>query len=491
VKAAGSDEPRSRIGLRWIGLGLWLALLAGSALIARAAGATHSALPYVTAAALAAIGVVGLVAYARLSNSPPQLRTLRVFAILLPALFIVCMEAILLIVEADDLFTEAGEHILAAAVFILCAIPFSVWIFRSFAALRDELARRATRLERLHGASLTVTGEPSVPQLYEAIVRGARDVVDGDRAVLLVAAGDGPEVLVSDPPAPELDETDRALLQLAGSPAGSGGADRTFLTTQARGRTPHALLVRRSSGAPFVLEEGLVLDMFGVAAAAGLENAQRLEEAQRLATVEERERIARDLHDDLGQLLGYLTTKIQAARELVATGRSSAAAEELADLESATRSLSAQVREAILGLRTSVGQDRPLGQAIEEYTAEFGIQAGLRTSFSGSVTAGGALPSPARYQVMRIAQEAMSNARRHADATTVEVGFDEHDGVLELSVRDDGMGFEPEVAARSGRFGLTTMAERARAVGGTLDVRSALGEGTTVALSVPAHPVEV
>jgi len=233
-----------------------------------------------------------------------------------------------------------------------------------------------------------------------------------------------------------------------------------------------------------------VLDMFGVAAAAGLENAQRIEEAQRLATVEERERIARDLHDDLGQLLGYLTTKIQAARELVATGRSDAAAEELADLENATRSLSAQVREAILGLRTSVGPDRPLGQALEEYTAEFGIQAGLRTSFAGSVTAGGTLPSPARYQVMRIAQEAMSNARRHAEATTVAVALDEHDGAFRLSVRDDGAGFDPEVAARSGRFGLTTMAERARAVGGALDVRSALGEGTTVALSVPVRTVE-
>lgn len=485
------DERGSRIGLRWIGLGLWLALLAGSALIARAAGATTSALPYVTAAALAAVGVVGMVAYARLSSAPPQLRTLRVLAILLPTLFIVCIEAILLLVEADELFTEVGEHVFVTALLSLCAIPFSVWIFRSFASLRDELARRAARLERLHGASLGVTGEPSAPQVYGAIVRGARDVVDADRAVLLVAPSDGPDILLSDPAVPEPDEADRALLGLAGTPARSGGADRTFLTTSTRGRAPHTLLVRRSSGAPFVPEEGLVLDMFGVAAAAGLENAQRIEEAQRLATVEERERIARDLHDDLGQLLGYLTTKIQAARELVATDRSNAAAEELADLENVTRSLSAQVREAILGLRTSVGPDRPLGQALEEYTAEFGIQAGLRTSFVGPVTAGGALPSPARYQVMRIAQEAMSNARRHSEATTVAVALDEHDGEFRLSVRDDGAGFDPEVAARSGRFGLTTMAERARAVGGNLVVHSALGEGTTVALTVPVRPVEV
>jgi len=488
VKAGGINGPRGRNSLRWIGLGLWLALLAGSALIAHAAGAITSALPYLVVAGLALVGVVGLVKFARLTSAPPQLRTLRVLAVLLPTLFIVCIEAILLITEADELVTEVGEHILATMVLSLCAIPFSIWIFRSFAALRDELARRAARLERLHRASLAVTGEPSAPGLHEAIVRGARDVVDADRAVLLVAGGDGSEVLLADPSVPEPDQTDRALLGSAGS-TGSDVADGSVLATRPRGPAPHALLVRREGGSPFGAEEGLVLDMFGVAAAAGLENAQRLEEAQQLATVEERERIARDLHDDMGQLLGYLTTKIQAARELVATGRSNAAAEELAGLEEATRSLSAQVREAILGLRTSVGEDRSLGQVIEEYTAEFGIQAGLRTSFSGPVTAGGSLTSQARYQVIRIAQEAMSNARRHATATMVAVTLDEHDGVFHLSVRDDGAGFDPMEAARSGRFGLTTMEERARAVGGTLDVRSARGEGTTVALSVPALPV--
>ena len=73
---------------------------------------------------------------------------------------------------------------------------------------------------------------------------------------------------------------------------------------------------------------------------------------------------------------------------------------------------------------------------------------------------------------MRIAQEAMSNVRMHADATTVAVALDEHDGVLELSVQDDGAGFYPVAAAHSGRFGLTTMAERARAV------------------AVPRHPLD-
>ena len=228
--------------------------------------------------------------------------------------------------------------------------------------------------------------------------------------------------------------------------------------------------------------------MYAVAAAAGIENADRLEEAQRLATVEERERIAHDLHDDLGQLLGFLTAKIQAAQELVATDRSAQAAEELAGLESASRSLSAQVREAILGLRTSVGPDRPLGRALEEYTAEFGIQAGLRTHVRGPDRRRRAsLAGPARYQALRIAQEALSNVRRHAEATLGRRRPARTDGVLEISVRDDGIGFDPAAAAGSGRFGLKTMRERAQAVGGTLEVRSVPGERDHGARDRPAR----
>ena len=169
MKAGEIDERRSRIGLRWIGLGLWLALLAGSALIARAAGATTSALPYVTAAVLAAVGVVGMVAYARLSSAPPQLRTLRVLAILLPTLFIVCIEAILLLVEADELFTEVGEHVFVTALLSLSAIPFSVWIFRSFATLRDQFARHAD-----DSSDSTAPRSPSRRTVGAAALRGDR-----------------------------------------------------------------------------------------------------------------------------------------------------------------------------------------------------------------------------------------------------------------------------------------------------------------------------
>lgn len=336
-------------GLRLIGVVLWLGLLVGATLLAAATGVNAPGLALLIAAALTATGVVGLVAYARLASAPPPLRTLRILAMLLPSLFIVCIEAVLLVIEADEVFSEVGEHIFATAILSLAAIPFSIWIFRSFATLHEQLAAQA----------------------------------------------------------------------------------------------------------------------------------------QLLATVEERERIARDLHDDLGQLLGFLTTKVQAARELASTGRSEQAVDELDDLEGATRALSAQVRESILGLRASAGSDRPLDRALEEYAAEFGIQARLHVAFTAERGAGESLPGPARYQMLRIAQEAMSNARRHAGAGSITVELHERDGQLLLDVHDDGAGFDPHAASATGRFGLKTMAERARAIGGTLRIDTAPEHGTTIHAAVP------
>jgi len=474
-------------GLPWLGLGLWLALMFGGVAIARAAGPRSSPGDYVATAALAAMGVVGLFAYARFTSAPPQLRTLRIMAILLPTLFIVCIEALLLVVEADELFTEVGEHILATAVLSLSAVPFSLWIFRLFATLRDQLAAHAERLETLHRASLDVTAEPVVPGVYEAIVSGAREVVPADRAVLLSRRAGG-EIVIADPAAPDPSGEEIERLRHAESHAAASAPDdtgSTSLVVRAVGPEPSAILLERASGPPFTSEEAILLDMFALAADAGIVNAERLEDAQVLATVEERERIARELHDDLGQLLGYLTTKIQAARELVMTDRGPLAADELLGLEEATRALSAQVREAILGLRTSVAPNQPLASILESFAAEFAIQAGLQVTFTGAPELGSALSTATRYQVVRIAQEAMSNVRRHARASGIVVELHEEAGTLTLTVRDDGSGFDPVAVEGTGRFGMKTMAERARAVGGTLEVVSAHGAGTTVRARIP------
>lgn len=337
--------------LPWKGLAIWLAALAVTDMISRTVGLDKRQLEYLIVFALGSFAAVALTGFVRMTGTPPELRTLRILTVLLPSLYIFFIEVALYFLEVEDRLTEPGEHIVATAILAAGAIPFSVYVFRSFARLRDELTQK------------------------------------------------------------------------------------------------------------------------------------RLEEAQLLATVEERERIARDLHDDMGQLLGFLTAKIQAAEELVAKGRDDDVLQELAGLEGATRDLGAQVREAILGLRARVGPDRLLGQALEEYVADFGIQAGLRTSFEGRPDSGRELAATTQYQLLRIAQEALSNARRHGRAHSVSVRISESAGEVRLSVTDDGVGFD-DAEDRSG-FGLKMMAERAEAVGGVLRVDPSVGLGTTVEVVVP------
>lgn len=483
-------RPARRLGLPWLGLVVWIILLLAVDMTSRTVGLRRQEVAYLLAGALASVAVVTLFAFVRLANSPPELRSLRVLAVLLPSAFVLCIELILYFVEIEEALTEVGEHVVATAILSAGAVPFSVYVFQTFTRLRDELAQRAQHLQILHEASLSVTGEPALPRVGELIVEGAGSVVGSDLAILLLNPERGrPETLVvvpsgaAQPLGGEIDLTRSVAVSGTAKRENTPAGPFLGVAVRGQGRAMGAIGVARRAGPEFAVEDELVLDMFAVAASAGIENAHRLEDAQLLATVEERERIARDLHDDLGQLLGFLTAKIQAAQELVVQGRDAQAREELAGLESATRMLGAQVREAILGLRARVGPDRWLGQALEEYVADFGIQAGLQTVFEGSADAGKSLPGPSQYQLLRIAQEALSNARRHAQARRVDVRLVERDGRLELTVADDGVGFS-SVEGGSG-FGLKTMAERAEALDGAFDVRSAPGSGTVVSVRLP------
>ncbi|MFQ5826862.1 MAG: GAF domain-containing protein, partial [Dehalococcoidia bacterium] len=235
-------------------------------------------------------------------------------------------------------------------------------------------------------------------------------------------------------------------------------------------------------------EELRLLVGIGEVIAVAIENARLYERVQDAAVLEERERIAREMHDGLAQVLGYINTQSLAIKRLLASGHAAEARETLTQMEEAARQVYADVREAILGLRTSPGSEGELVPSLQRYLELYQEMTGLRAQMrvSGEPDAI-KLPPAMEIQLMRIVQEALSNVRRHARASTVTVSFEMDGQQLQVAVEDDGQGFEPEQLPPRDwpRFGLQTMQERAEAVGGRFRIQSRPGSGTSVIVQLP------
>ncbi len=223
-------------------------------------------------------------------------------------------------------------------------------------------------------------------------------------------------------------------------------------------------------------------------AAIAVDQARLFEDSRELALVQERGRLARELHDAMSQSLFSLQLAAETATRLL-TDDPEAAADQL-DL---VRTLSAQVTSE---LRTTVEGLRPPDLERDGLAAVLGAQltvAGRARDVPVELDLGDLpdLGPDVEHQVLRVAQEAVSNALRHADARCVRVtlgtGGDDGPRQVMLLVEDDGRGFDPEArAVRSRRLGLTSMHERAASLGGSLDITSSPGRGTTVRLRFPA-----
>jgi PAS domain S-box-containing protein len=216
--------------------------------------------------------------------------------------------------------------------------------------------------------------------------------------------------------------------------------------------------------------------------------AQVVEQQRALAMLHEREHLARELHDSIGQVLGFASLKTGATRKLIADGKLARADEQLAHLESIMADAHADVREYILDLRTAPTEQRPFFASLQHYLAGFRQNHGIQVDLSvGLGVDDDLLPPEAQVQVFRIIQEAFSNVRRHAATDGVQLSFEREHGLVRVCVRDNGQGFDQQRPAGEdeSHFGLRFMCERAEQLGGTLRVESAPGRGTCVTVEVP------
>ncbi|MDP9382844.1 MAG: GAF domain-containing sensor histidine kinase [Chloroflexota bacterium] len=220
--------------------------------------------------------------------------------------------------------------------------------------------------------------------------------------------------------------------------------------------------------------------------ALAIENARLWEQNRQLAIIEERNRIAREIHDTLAQNLTGITLQLEAAVQLRETKPERAWDRVHKALDLAKEGL-AEVRRSVRDLRPAPLESRTLQQALDDELRRVESDTGAHTELEIDADIP-RLPARAEDALYRIAQEALNNVRRHANACQVRLTLErDGDHGVRLRVRDDGVGFRPEASTDPLRrsFGLTSMKERARLLGGEMEVRPGRNRGTVVEARVP------
>ena len=204
----------------------------------------------------------------------------------------------------------------------------------------------------------------------------------------------------------------------------------------------------------------------------------RLSEAER-ATLEERTRLARELHDGLAQDLWFAKLKHERLVPHVPDEHRVLAAEVTQAIDSAI----AEAKQAVVTMRAAEERERPLEELISRAVDDFANRSGVRADLS-LADLPTSLEPRTQVEALRILQEALTNVRKHADATVVRVSAEMTAGKLRITVIDNGRGFRPEETSGYG-LGVQGMRERARLLGGDLHVSSEPSGGTAVQLDVP------
>jgi signal transduction histidine kinase len=358
-----------------------------------------------------------------------------------------------------------------------------------------RLSEANALLSELHRVAQVLPASLDLSETIHATVARLRELVEPDVvAVFLrdeataswsVALAEGvklPRVVAdADLPAPlrrALGASVAILVDdLSAKGPGLSASSRTGLYAALRARDHVVGIVaaeRREASSLTQRDLGL-LDGLAEQAALAIDNARWFGSLRRLGADEERTRIARELHDRVGQSLAYLAFELD---RITARSREGSVAVELETLQGEVRQVIGEVRETLYDLRTDVSQGQDLVSTLNSYLNRVRQRRGLDVQFVNKATA--RLPLGVEREMWRIAQEAITNVERHARASSVTVTWWSDGRAGRLEVRDDGQGLVATGAGRPDSYGILGMRERAAVIGASLEIDSAPGAGTTV-----------
>lgn len=234
----------------------------------------------------------------------------------------------------------------------------------------------------------------------------------------------------------------------------------------------------------FTDEDVRVMSVFANQAAMAIEHARLQHQAEQMAVLEERQRLARDMHDSVTQSLYSVTLYANAAALALAAGKGTVAADYLSELQATAQEGMRDMRLLIFQLHPPVLEAEGLVAALQARLAAVEERGGLQTYLR--VEGERRLPITIEEDLYWIAQEALNNVRKHAAAHNVTVHLQFTAVTVRLEVIDDGVGFEPQAARTEGRGsgGLRSVAERTERLGGTLHYESGPNQGTHLTVEV-------
>ena len=215
-----------------------------------------------------------------------------------------------------------------------------------------------------------------------------------------------------------------------------------------------------------------------------IQTARLYTRLEQQAILEERTRLAREIHDGLAQNLAYIRWKLYQLDRWQQQGDPSRLAQEMSLLRQVVEESYQEVREAIEGLRLTPDPQRSFVEILEDYARRFALRTGLHVDLHLQDVR---LPLAPQIQLLRVVQEALANVRKHAHASRITLSLTQHPDGIRLVIQDDGVGFDPDrVTQDTRRFGLRIMAERVQVLGGQMRLQARPGEGTRIAIWIPA-----
>jgi signal transduction histidine kinase len=241
-------------------------------------------------------------------------------------------------------------------------------------------------------------------------------------------------------------------------------------------------LTNKQNAAEFSAGDQALVETFALHAAIAIDNARLYGQVQRLAVVDEQDRISRELHDSIIQSIYAVTLSLDDVPELV--GESPAeAGQRVDDAIDALHGVIGDIRNFIFGLRPLLLDSGSLLDGLRTLADELGRNTTIEAEIVGEEPEG--IPLEIVAELLAIAREALANVARHSGATHTSMQLTEPDTQVRLEIADDGRGIDPHAELVHGHHGLANMRTRAEALGGTFDIESLPGAGTHIIVAIP------